>query len=71
MKYLVMYFFFSIVIIGNMQSLESSKSRKQSVRPNVSDIKRYLKPLMQAADSPYIPKEVDTLAINDVKTEGN
>jgi len=70
MKYFIMYFFFSIVIISNVQSLESSKSRKQHIRPNVNDIKRYMRPIMQGPDAPYIPKEVDNL-INYQKSDGN
>jgi hypothetical protein len=70
MKFFIVCFFFYVIMIGNIQTLESLKSKKQNYRPNVSDIKRYMKPIMQAPDAPYIPKEVDTLNNFDVKSEG-
>jgi len=69
-KFMMVYFFLSLIIISNVQSLEKFKSKKQNIRPNINDIKRYMRPIMQAPDAPYIPKEVDTLNNFDVKSDG-
>merc|ERR1740139_142132 len=69
MKFLIMYFLCSMILIDSIYSLSnkhkskhhSRKSKKQHIRPNVHDIKRFLKPMIAPPTQAYHPTEVDSL----------
>jgi hypothetical protein len=79
MKFLIMYFFCSIIVFENINALSSqnqsrhhsrkSRSKKQNIRPNVHDIKRFLKPMISPPEQAYIPKEVSSLGNYDMKSD--
>jgi hypothetical protein len=79
MKFLIMYFLCSMILIDSIYSLSnkhksrhhSRKSNKQNIRPNVHDIKRFLKPQIAPEAQAYQPTLVDSL--NDVNkmSDGN
>jgi hypothetical protein len=81
MKLLIMYFFCSIILIANINALSAKnkslnhsrkhKLRKQHIRPNVHDIKRFLKPMIAQEAQAYRPQEVDSLADYNKLSEGN
>jgi hypothetical protein len=73
-----------MILVGNFYALnsenrlhsfakiDSNKSRKQNIRPNVHDIKRFLKPIVTPPSQAYIPTEVDSLQdINKMSDDGN
>jgi len=69
MKFLIMYFLCSIILIESIYSLSNKhksrhrmrKLRKQYMRPNVHDIKRFLKPMIAPPSQAYHPTMVDSL----------
>lgn len=79
MKLFIVYFFCSIIFIANINALATenkfhnhhhkSRSHKQNIRPNVHDIKRFLKPMIAAPEQPYIPEEVSSLR-NKMESDG-
>ena len=79
MKFLIMYFFCSIIVIDNINALSSqnqshnhsrkSRSKKQRIRPNVHDVNRFLKPMISPSEQAYIPNEVNSLNFN-MNSEG-
>jgi hypothetical protein len=81
MKLLIMYFICSIIVIDYINALSTSsqshyhsrkiRSKKQNIRPNVHDIKRFLKPMIAPPESAYRPQEVDSLAELKKASEGN
>jgi hypothetical protein len=80
MKFLIMYFICSIIVIDNLNALSThshsrhhskkSRSKKQHIRPNVHDIKRFLKPMISPPESAYRPQEVDSLSEAKRASEG-
>lgn len=81
MKFLIMYFICSIIVIGNINALsnkhksrhhsQKNKIKKQHIRPNVHDIKRFLKPMIAPPESAYHPQEVDSLSEAKKISDGN
>lgn len=83
MKFLIMYFICSMILIGNFYALNSKnkfhnfastdtkKNRKQNIRPNVHDIKRFLKPIVTPPSQAYIPTEVNSLSDINKMSDGN
>jgi hypothetical protein len=81
MKFLIMSFFCFMLIIANINALSTEnrshhqshkhKLKKQHYRPNVHDIKRFLKPMIAPEAQAYRPQEVDSLANYNKLSEGN
>lgn len=77
MKSLIMSFFCIMIIISNINSHKSHNHKhklshkKQHYRPNVHDIKRFLKPQIAPEESAYRPEEVDSLSNLHKASDGN
>lgn len=85
MKFLIVYFICSMILIGNFYALEfrnrnrfrnfantnKYRGRKQNIRPNVHDIKRFLRPMITPPDQEYKPTEVDSLQDINKMSDGN
>lgn len=80
MKFLIMYFICSIIAIEYINAHSTrhhsryhsrkNNSRKQHIRPNLHDVKHFLKPMMAPPESVYRPEEVESLTALKKASEG-
>ena len=78
MKFLIMYFLCSMILIESIYSLtnkhksrhHSRKNKKQVIRPNVHDVKRFLKAQITPETQAYQPTLVDSLQDTNKMSDG-